>query len=273
MKTDCATPIEFPERAAPLTAQKGHFYALGIGPGSPDLLTIRAVRLIQTADFVIAPRSEKANDSLALDAVRPYVTSAQEIIEHIYPMKRDTAATLACWAEIAEKTKQWCAQDKSVVQITLGDPMIYSTSAYLLEGLESRMPKEKVHIVPGISAFQAAASRCGEILCLQEDRFLIMTATNLDEVAKALNTAEALALYKAGKQVGALKKLLSEKGLLRSAKFAFYIEQEGREVIWQDATQLGDEQPGYMATVLIRTGRRGWDERGTTGTKNNSVKT
>jgi len=258
MKTTSAAPIDFPAHAASNEAQKGHFYALGIGPGSPDLLTVRAVRMIQTADVIVAPRSEKTDDSLALETIRPYLLEGQQVVEHVYPMKRDTAATLACWGKMAQSVAQWCEQGRSVVQITLGDPMIYSTSAYLLEGLQDKLAQEKIHIVPGISAFQAAASRCGEILCLQEDRFLIMTATDLDEVAKAFDTAEAIALYKAGKQVGALKVLLKEKGLLASARFAFYVEQEGREVIWRDATALGDEQPGYMATVLIRIGRRGW---------------
>ncbi|MHB8766068.1 MAG: precorrin-2 C(20)-methyltransferase [Deferrisomatales bacterium] len=248
------------ERALP-----GHFYAVGVGPGAPDLLTLRAARLVATADVVIAPRSEKSDDSLALQVVRPHLRApgeGQEVVEHPYPMARDLDRTLQCWGEVADRVARDCGAGRSVVQITIGDPSIYSTSSYLLGLLEGRLAEGRVHVVPGISAFQAAAARFADPLTLQEDRLLLMPATDLAEVEKALagDCCETLVLYKAGRSVADLRDLLRRRGLADRARAVFYVEQE-RETAVRNLDALDDaaaEAAGYMATVIVHLGRRNW---------------
>ncbi len=249
-------------------ALPGHFYAVGVGPGAPDLLTLRAARLVRTADLVIAPRSERSGDSLALQVVRPFLRptdqgQGQEVVEHPYPMARDLARTLASWGEVADRVVAACGAGRSAVQITLGDPSIYSTSAYLLALLAGRLPAGRAHVVPGISAFQAAAGRFADPLTLQEDRLLIMPATDLAEVEKALagGWCETLVLYKAGRSVGELRDLLRRRGLAGAARAAFYAEQGDRETLVWDLDSLEEEAAeaaGYMATVIVHLGRREW---------------
>lgn len=240
-----------------MKAQAGHFYAVGIGPGAPDLLTVRAVDLIKSADLIIAPRAQSADSSLALRAIGPYLTMRQEVVEHVYPMKRDIEATLACWREVAVRVQAAITGKKSVVQVTLGDPLIYSTSAYLLECLEGMLPPERVHIVPGISSFQATAARLGRLLCSQEDRVLIMPATDIAAVERALDECETLVLFKAGKHMDAIRALLARRKLLSAASAGFYVEQE-QEALWRDMSEdfpCGDR---YMTIVIVRTGRKSW---------------
>ncbi len=239
-------------------AEKGVFYAVGIGPGSADLLTVRAVNIIASADVIIAPRSELTSKSLALEAVEEYIdTAGQEVIEHVYPMTRDNASTLASWNEMAELVQERLQRDLSVAQITLGDPNVYSTSTYLLKCLEGRVGREAIKVVPGISAFQAAAARFVDPLCLQEDRVLIMPATDLQEVEKALNLCETLVLYKAGKNIEGVRELLTAKGLIGRAKAAFYVEQE-TELLWEDMTAAIEYEGKYMTVVIVHCGCREW---------------
>lgn len=240
-----------------MKALAGHFYAVGIGPGAPDLLTLRAVDLIKSADMIIAPRAESCDESLALTAVRPHLTWNQEVVEHIYPMKRDDAATRESWNTVAEKVAAALTGGKSVVQITLGDPLIYSTSSYLLDCLDGKIDWAKVHVVPGISAFQATASRIGKLLCLQEDRLLIMPGTDLESVEEALGRCETLVLFKAGRNLGELRELLKRKKLLASSSAGFYVEQE-REEIWCNMADEFDFAGKYMTVVIIRIGKRCW---------------
>ncbi len=240
-----------------MKAQAGHFYAVGIGPGAPDLLTLRAVDIIKSAKMIIAPRAETSDASLALSAIRPYTGIGQEIVEHIYPMKRDNEATLASWDGVAEKVCAALSAGKSVAQITLGDPLIYSTSAYLLECLSGRLEPGRIHVVPGISAFQASAARLNKLLCLQEDRMLIMPGTHVRLVEQSLSKCETLVLFKAGKNLGAIREMLKKRGLLEQASAAFYVEQEG-EAIWRSMAEEFDHAGKYMTIVIIRTGRRTW---------------
>lgn len=237
--------------------EAGHFYAVGTGPGAPDLLTVRAVNLIRSADVIIAPRSEKADESLVMLSIRDLI-SRQEVVPHIYPMQRDLKKTQQSWAPIAALVASRCREGKSVVQVTIGDPLLYSTSGYLLPLLAELMPADHLHVVPGICAFQAAAGRLGMPLALQEDRVLIMPATDLNEVEMALDRCETLVLYKAGRHLRGLAELLERKGLAGKAHLVCNAEQGDREFVTDDLRQAADGRHGYLATVIIHIGRREW---------------
>ncbi len=101
-----------------------------------------------------------------------------------------------------------------MVQITLGDPLIYATSSYLLDALSERLAPEQLHLVPGISSFQMVASRFGVPLTLQEDRLLIMPGTDLTAVEQALTRCETLVLFKAATRLQELLALFDRHQLL-----------------------------------------------------------
>lgn len=249
------------------TATAGHFYAVGVGPGAPDLLTLRAARLIGTADVILAPKSAASDDCLALATVQPHLRpERQEIVEHVYRMRRDPAGTAACWRVAAELVAERCRAGKSVVQITLGDPLVYSTSTYLMAQLvNGLLSPDQIHVVSGISAFQAAAALFAAPLTVQEDRLTLMPATDLDAVAAALDRCETLVLYKAGKKIRALADLLESRGLLGVARLVCYAEQNGRQFVSTDLRAAQDGLHGYMATVIIHLGRKEWDRGATPG--------
>jgi precorrin-2/cobalt-factor-2 C20-methyltransferase len=241
----------------PLTAQPGHFYAVGTGPGAPDLLTVRAANLIRAAQVIITPRSERSDESLVMNTIRDLIDK-QEVVTHTYPMQRNLAKTLQSWTPIADLVTARCRDGKAAVQVTLGDPLLYSTSSYLLPLLAERMPADRLHVVPGICAFQAVASRLGIPLALQEDRVLIMPATDLDEVERALDRCETLVLYKSGRHLAGLADLLERRGLSGKAHLICNAEQGDKEFITQDLRQAAAGQHGYLATVIISIGRREW---------------
>ncbi|MEM4248250.1 MAG: precorrin-2 C(20)-methyltransferase, partial [Candidatus Nanoarchaeia archaeon] len=150
-------------------------------------------------------------------------------------------------------------EGKAVAQITIGDPMLYSTSAYLLPLVLERLPEDYVHIVPGISAFQAAASIFLQPLTIQNDRFMLMPATDLNDVERALAQCETLVLYKCANVIDQLVKLLKKHGLINRAKMVCYAEQPDRQVVYRSIADLSKDNFGYMATVLIYIGRRSWN--------------
>lgn len=236
--------------------QPGHFYAVGVGPGAPDLLTLRAARLIEGCDSLVAPRSEKSGASLALGIVEAHLRN-QEILEHVYPMTRDQERTRGTWADVADWIVPRLEAGKSVVQITLGDPLIYSTSSYLLEALRERVSADRLHVVPGISAMQATASLFQEDLTLQEDRLTLLPATDPAAVEEALDSSETVVLYKVADRLDGIIDLLERKGLLASARLAFAVEQ-GRQQLVTDLRTVRGTRMGYMSVILVRTGRKAW---------------
>ncbi|PNU21725.1 precorrin-2 C(20)-methyltransferase [Geothermobacter hydrogeniphilus] len=238
-------------------ALSGHFYAVGVGPGTPDLLTLRAARIIESADLVIVPRAQGADRSLALETIRPFLRD-QQLLCVSYPMQRNDQATRARWQELAGQVGDHCRQGRAVVQATLGDPLIFATSSYLMQGLTEQLPRERIHVVPGISAFQTGASRFGVPLTLQEDRLTLMSATDLELVAGALDHCETLVLYKAGGMISALRTLLKERGLLGSARLVSCVEQGNGELLVDNLESWQPVPLSYMSTLIVHVGRQGW---------------
>lgn len=241
-------------------AQPGVFYAVGIGPGSSDLLTVRAVNLIRTAHVIVAPRSRLSDDSMALQAAAPYLAGGdQRVVEHIYAMERDPQKTHQSWLEIAQEIAQWLAQGLSVVQITLGDPLIYSTSHYLMAGLrECKVLPHQMVVVPGISAFQASAARVGQSLTIQRGRMTLMSGDDALAVREALQHCETLVVYKSGKPLEALREELRLAGVLDRSVLACYAEQKNEFICCDLENLQSADLPGYLSTLIVFKGERPW---------------
>jgi precorrin-2/cobalt-factor-2 C20-methyltransferase len=240
-----------------IKALPGHLYVIGVGPGASDLLTLRAVNVLSSVDVIIAPRSSASSESLALSVVRP-ILHGQEIVEHIYPMERDTAQTARCWAQMAELCVSRLTQGQSVAHITIGDPLIYSTSAYLLEQIGGRIPAEKIHVVSGISALQAASALIGEPLLTQNDRLVLLPADDLDAVEAGLAHCETMVIYKIGTHLQPLLELLRRRVLTKNTRLVCYAEQ-GRERVILNVDEMNGERLGYMSTMIVHVGHRSWE--------------
>ena len=241
-----------------MQAQPGHFYAVGIGPGSPDLLTVRAVKIIESADIILTPQAKGTNRSLALNAIGPYL-SEQEIMTVNYPMQRNGSNTRQRWNSVAADVLEKLQQNKSVAMITIGDPLIFATTSYLLHGLTDGLTKEKIHLVPGISAFQIGASRFHDPLTLQEDRLMLMSATDLTAVESALDHCETLVLYKTAGVIDQLLEILGRRNLLTSSKLVSCAEQGDGELLVDNLAEWTPGELNYMTTMIIRIGNKSWE--------------
>ncbi len=234
----------------------GHLYAVGVGPGSPDLLTLRAAHIVKNSDVLICPRSSRSGQGMALASISPWI-KGQKIIEAVYPMRRDEIKTRAFWGDMAEQAHNYLENKYAVAQITLGDPLLYSTSCYFLEEMQRRLPAGNIHVVPGIAAFQAVSARLKKALAVQEDRMLLMPGTEEEQVRSALECCETLILYKAGHNLEKIRMVLEEEGVVQDASLVCYAEQH-KEFICRDMEGYQGELPGYLASIIVHVRRRKW---------------
>jgi precorrin-2/cobalt-factor-2 C20-methyltransferase len=240
--------------------QPGHFYAVGAGPGGADLLTLRAVRVIEHSQVIICPKSAASRSSLALEIIQDLISN-QEVIEHVYPMRRSEEEVRGSWMQAARLILRNCRLGKTVTQVTLGDPHIYSTCAYVLPMVEQELGRDRVHVIPGITALQASASRFIQPLATQEDRVTLMPGSDPALVAKALDHCETLVLYKVGKNLKELAVILRKHGLEDRVRVVFNVEMGDREKVYTDIHQAEQHEPGYLACVIVYAGRRRWGEK------------
>ncbi len=139
----------------------GRFIGIGVGPGDPELITLKAVKALQVADIICIPKSHANKPSLAFTMVKNILEErekAPEILELIFPMTKDELGNKALWTKNAGIIADKVASGKVIAFITLGDPMFYSTFIYLYQSLKEEYPKLQLEIIPGVTSLTACAA-------------------------------------------------------------------------------------------------------------------
>jgi precorrin-2/cobalt-factor-2 C20-methyltransferase len=124
--------------------------AVGLGPGDPEWITVKAVRSIEQAQVVFAPRSRDGDASLALRIAEPWLRPEQRIVELALPMTRDPDLLTPAWEAAADQIAAALQPGAQGVYLLLGDPLLYGTFTYLWSELAQRHPHVQVSVVPGV---------------------------------------------------------------------------------------------------------------------------
>jgi precorrin-2/cobalt-factor-2 C20-methyltransferase len=228
-------------------------YAVGVGPGDPELLTRKAERILRQADVILAPVSTPGDASVAHETVREFVDeSRQELIIHQFPMTSDRSRLIPAWEEAAALMAQRIGAGKDVAFITIGDPLLYSTFIYLLRIFREIYPAVPVEIVPGISSINTAAAVAGVPLAEAEEKIVVIPATaGLQAIAEALKDFETVVLLKVKPLYTDILELLKETGRSESALF---VERVGsaRQKVLTGVDAMAGHTPDYLSLMIIR---------------------
>ncbi|AQS60085.1 precorrin-2 C(20)-methyltransferase [Desulforamulus ferrireducens] len=228
----------------------GKFYGIGVGPGDPDLITVKAVKTLQQIDVVIAPQSNRGANSTALAIARPHLSQTTEILELVFPMVEDSAAMQEAWEANKGSILSLLQQGKQVAFLTLGDPMLYSTYIYILRLLAKE--QVKVETIPGITSFCASASRASFPLGEGNDIVTIIPATcEPARLQKALEVSDNVILMKVSRNTPELLRQLQLNGL---SQHAVMVSKCGHpdESVHYDINNLAELKPTYLSTILAR---------------------
>ena len=224
----------------------GKLYGVGVGPGDPELLTLKAVRVLREADVVLVPDSVKA-DKTALHIASAYLQN--KTVETVTtPMVRDKAVVDAAYTAAAGRICALLDQGRQVAFLTLGDPTVYSTYMYIHEKVLAR--GYDVEVVPGVPSFCAAAARLNLSLCQGSEPLLIVPASH---GAEGLLDVKANKVFmKAGKSILELQSQLRDRGLLDHAAMVENCSMENERVYPRFADL--QEASGYFSLVIAKEG-------------------
>jgi precorrin-2 C20-methyltransferase len=228
----------------------GVFYGVGVGPGDPELLTVKAVKVIQAADVIIAPQTEKKEDSTALTIAKPFLKADVAIVKMVFPMVFNHTALSAAWEDNKNTLLKLLAAGKKVIFLTLGDPMFYSTYIYIFQLLENC--GYPIETIPGVPAFCAIGSKLGYPLAEGDDILSIIPATVPEEkLDRVLTMADNVVLMKVYKNCQQVVAKLQQHGL---ADHAVMISRCGLddEQIVLDIKDIGEGKINYLSTILAR---------------------
>lgn len=226
---------------------RGKLFGVGVGPGDPELLTIKAVRILRAADVIAVP-DQGAGERTALRIAKEYV-EGKPLLPCVTPMVRDRAALNDAHDAIAGTICAQLDRGKTVAYITLGDPTIYSTYLYIHRRVLRR--GYDAEIVPGVPSFCAAAARLNAPLCEGTERLLIVPASQ-ERLEEDLDIPANKVFMKAGRSIGALREALRRRGDLDHAAIVENCGMENERVFPQFSSAA--DGAGYYSVVLVKNG-------------------
>jgi precorrin-2/cobalt-factor-2 C20-methyltransferase len=238
---------------------EGTFYVVGVGPGDPQLMTLKAARILEECDIWFVPSAFENGGSMAHKIAAGAVGDRDKtILNHRFPMKQvfrgqDPDPELKdAWQEAARTIMDHLAKGQDVVFPTLGDPAIYSTGYYVCETLQEYGCPFKVEIVPGVSAIGASSAVSSMPLCLGDERLVVIPATfENDQIHELLALSDAAVFMKVSKVMERLVGLLDDLGLVDNAVLVERCSLADQRV-WTNIREAVGQDLHYFSTMVVR---------------------
>lgn len=230
-----------------MAAKTGIFYGVSVGPGDPELLTTKALRILAACPVIAAPQTA-GGEQLALSIARQAVDlTGKELLPLAFSMDRDETVRKAAWRKAADQVRVCLDRGQDVAMVVLGDVSIYATYCSLMEILQGE--GYATAMIPGVTSFSAIAARLGMSLTTMEEPLHILPASQSEQWA-GLDLPGTKILMKSGRSLGPLIEELSRRDLLDRAALVANCGLPG-EVVCRDLREFS-APTGYYTTVIVK---------------------
>ncbi|GAB1330377.1 precorrin-2 C(20)-methyltransferase [Streptomyces sp. NPDC093260] len=233
---------------------------VGVGPGDPELVTVKGVNALRAAEVVVVPVMDTGERGRAEATVLHYV-GVEKVVRVVFALneRSDRARREAAWDAAGERVAALLRAHGSVAFATIGDPNVYSTFTYLAQTVAELVPGVAVETVPGITAMQDLAARSGAVLTEGTEPLTLVPVTAGAAVLKdALNGPGTVVAYKFGRQAGEVAEALRDSGRIEDAVWGSALGLPEESI--RPAGELGGAALPYLSTLIAparRTGGRG----------------
>ncbi len=230
----------------------GTLIGVGVGPGDPELMTLKAARILAAAKVVAYP-SANGGDSRALRIAADHINPDAAHIDFALPMRVDRDPAQSAYDKAADQMAEHLAAGQDVVVLCEGDPLFFGSFMYLAARLNDRF---ETHVVPGITSVTAASAALTQPMAARGESVGIVSATaDTDAVATALDSHDTLAIMKVGRHFDRVRGVIEAKGQMANA--AFVANASCPDQIAVPLAQAPDTAP-YFSLILVTKGRDPW---------------
>lgn len=236
-----------------MSVNPGTLYGVGVGPGDPELVTVKAYRLMQTSPVIAYPNKRMGGKSYALEIVELYVNPAEKtMLGLVFPMTKDEDVLQQHWRDTVEKVWSYLGEGQDVAFVTEGDPMLYSTFIHMSRLMRQAHPEVTVVSVPGVSSVNAAASRLGVPLADGDEVVAIVPANHdMASMRQAIASHDCVVFLKVAKVMDEILGLLEDLELIDKAMVCTKVTSSD-ERVWQNVSELQGASLNYLTLMVVR---------------------
>ena len=229
----------------------GKLYGIGVGPGDPELMTIKAAEILKTVGHVFAPISRSNGASIAHDIAKIYIPEQTPISFLLFPMLKDKEQLGGQWMENYRAIEQVVRQGVDCAFITLGDPSTYSTFAVMQRYFTQYAPDILIEAIPGITSFSFAAAQA-EVPLVEGNEILSIVSGNDSEerVAEIIDASDTVVFLKTYRNRDRLLKIIHDKGLTRSCIYVQKCGMAGEDILHDVEKRAGN--PEYLSLIVLK---------------------
>jgi precorrin-2/cobalt-factor-2 C20-methyltransferase len=230
----------------------GTLYGLGVGPGDPELITVKAFRRLKESPVIAYPKKQRGSKSYAHKIIDVYIQPEEkEMLGLVFPMTKDEDILERKWAETVELIWEKLQQGKDVSFVTEGDPLLYSTFIHMMRLMQEKHPEVPIEVVPGISSFNGAASRLGIALAEGDDHIAIVPARDdYETMKKVIQENDCVIFIKVAKVIDVMLHVLRDLDLIHKASVVTKVTSD-EEIIW-NADELDGAELEYLTLMVVR---------------------
>jgi len=229
---------------------RGKLYGVGVGPGDPELMTLKAKRILEQVDYIAIPKTSVEKPSQALLIAEGIIEYKYELLELLFPMSFDDKVLIDSWTIASTQIMEKLDLGKDVAFITLGDPTVYSTYMYLHKFLKQE--GYETEIIPGITSFCASAARVGVSLGENKETIAVIpSAYECENLGSILSNFDNIVLMKVSNNLDKIKAELKEKKLIDKTVLISRCGLDD-EIIEFDLDKLKDLKLSYFTTMIIK---------------------
>lgn len=230
----------------------GTLYGIGVGPGDPELLTVKAFRRLKEAHVIAYPKKANGSKSYAQHIVEAYFSKTEkQMIGLVFPMTKDERVLREKWSETVETVWAYLREGKHVAFVTEGDPLLYSTCIHFMRTMRTYHPNVPIEIIPGVSSINGAAARLQLPLADGDETIAVVPARDdYDAMKKAIEAHDCVVFLKVAKVMPLLLSILKEMNLTKKAAVVTKVTSH-EEVLW-DIGQLEHVSLPYLTLMVVR---------------------
>jgi len=231
----------------------GTLYGVGVGPGAPDLLTLRAVETLKRADVLALPRSSDYGASMAWKIVKPVIgeRAGQERLFLTFPMSKDPDRLRPAWDSALGAIGERLHRGASVAFVTEGDASLYSTFIYLRREAPRRWPGLRIEVVPGVSSIAAVPAVTGIPIADGQECVAIVPANyGATDLARIFALFDTTILMKIGSEMPRVIEALERAGLADKAVYVSKATMPEQRIV-RDVRAVREEHGDCFAMIIV----------------------